>query len=195
MFTYDVLRRSLFQTEPVLLRFVRNIQVSPSLEMKIHPAWEEVERVRNDTMAFLHRHAFADETVQSLGMVASELCENAVKYGCFNQAEHADATIEVFVRFNEQRSRVLIRVIGPVQIGNNPHFRRFKETLDWLQNHENPMEAYLEKMQAVALTDPMDSKSGLGLPRIAYEGQSLLSYELDDHDRLAVSAVHYPGRV
>ncbi len=157
--------------------------------------WDEVERVRNETMSFLQGHAFGEETVQSLGMVASELCENAVKYGCFTGAHENNPAIEVIVRFNEQRSRVLIRVIGPVQIGNNPHFRRFKETLDWLQSHENPMEAYLERMQAVALTDPMDSKSGLGLPRIAYEGQSLLSYELDDQDRLAVSAVHYPGRI
>ncbi|MEQ9367128.1 MAG: hypothetical protein RIF32_23035 [Leptospirales bacterium] len=169
--------------------------MSPSLEMKVRPVWDEVERVRNETMAFLEQHAFSEETVQSLGMVASELCENAVKYGCFSGHQENSPIIEVIVRFNEQRSRVLVRVIGPVQIGNNPHFRRFKETLDWLQSHENPMEAYLEKMQAVALTDPMDSKSGLGLPRIAYEGQSLLSYELDDHDRLAVSAVHYPGRV
>lgn len=146
-------------------------------------------------MKFLADHDFGEETVQSLGMVASELCENAVKYGCFEPEDQTKSLIEVFVRFNEQRSRILIRVIGPVQIGNNPHFRRFKETLDWLQNHENPMEAYLEKMQAVSLTDPLDNKSGLGLPRIAYEGQSLLSYELDDQDRLAVSAVHYPDRV
>jgi two-component sensor histidine kinase len=143
-------------------------------------------------MEYLRAHGFSDDTVQSLGMVASELCENAIKYGAF--PDRNSRQIEVLVRPGKSLSRVLVRVTGPVQIGNNPHFRRFKETLDWLQDHENPMEAYLERMQLAAWTRASDEESGLGLPRIAYEGQSLLSYELDDQDRLAVCAIHYPGR-
>ena len=159
--------------------------------MQIRPDWDEVETVRRQTMEFLAEQRLSDESVQSVGMVASELCENAVKYGNFSEAQK----IDVVVRCNEQLSRVSVRVTAPVRIGNNPHFRRFKETLDWLQNHENPMEAYLQKMEEVAHTDPDAPSSGLGLPRIAYEGQSILSYDLDDQDRLAVSAVHYPDHI
>ena len=169
------------------------VPVGQKFEIAIRPVWSEVERVRNESMNFLESQDLPDDTIQSLGMVTSELCENAVKYGSFGGGQ--EPRVHVHIYCNDERERVSIRVSGPVQVENNPHFRRLKQTLDWLEHHENPMQAYLEKMQDVSRRDPLDKESGLGLPRIAYEGQSILSYELNDDNVLTVSAVHHPGRI
>ena len=66
------------------------------------------------------------------------------------------------------------------------------ETLDrlvqWIRGHQDPFEAYLEKLEEVSRKPLQDETSGLGLARIAYEGGALLDFFVDERNFLNVSA-------
>ncbi len=157
-----------------------------TLNLCIPPRWEEVELVRGRVMDFLTRQGHPEETVQSLGMVASELCENAVKYGFYPTGGFGriEVTLDVYPH------EILVIVTCPLPSGDNKHLQRFRQTLDWLQEHGDPREAYIQKMLEVADRDPHSKESGLGLPRIVYEGQSRLDYVIEEDQQLIVTATY-----
>jgi hypothetical protein len=62
--------------------------------------------------------------------------------------------------------------------------------VQWIRGHQNPFEAYMTRLQEVSGQALDHPESGLGLVRIAYEGQALRDFFVDDQNILAVSAVH-----
>lgn len=160
-----------------------------TLNLCIPPRWEEVELVRSRVMDFLARQGHSEDAVQSLGMVASELCENAVKYGFYPTGAlgRIEVTLDVYSH------EILVIVSCPLASGDSKHLQRFRQTLDWLQEHGDPREAYIQKMLEVADRDPHSKESGLGLPRIVYEGQSRLDYVIEKDQQLTVTATYTVG--
>tara|TARA_Y100000590_G_scaffold407701_1_gene498176 strand:- start:120 stop:455 length:336 start_codon:yes stop_codon:yes gene_type:complete len=75
------------------------------LPKSLKSEWEEAERMREESADFLPGHGFSGDLSFALSMVASELVENALKYGDDHQRERdismaievgtADVTIEV----------------------------------------------------------------------------------------------------
>ncbi len=56
-----------------------------TLKVSIRPEWDEIEQMRNKCSEFMKAHKLSADMIQSVTMVASELIENAVKYGIFKR--------------------------------------------------------------------------------------------------------------
>jgi len=154
------------------------------LSLDVLPAWEELERVRQRTKSFLEECALGSDVVDAVSMVACELLENAIKYGAFSAAAPA---IKVDVTVSP--TMVMVEIQNPVG-PDSATLHRLDEAIQWIRGYQDPFEAYLKRLKEVSGQRLDSTESGLGLVRIAYEGQSVLDFFVNEHDVLAVSAVH-----
>jgi hypothetical protein len=157
----------------------------PTLHLNIRPRWEELDVARQQTVAFLREFDFGERAVHATEMVVRELTENATKYGSF---EHAPE--EVRIAITVDGAAITVEVRSPVRSSDDEHVRRLDRTVQWIRGFQNPFEAYVERLREVSTQSLESRESGLGLVRIAYEGQSILDFFLSDANVLAVSAVH-----
>ncbi|GEJ55828.1 ATP-binding protein [Anaeromyxobacter diazotrophicus] len=151
-----------------------------ALDLRLPPAWDAILAAWEPCHETLGRAGLSPEEIEPLCMVARELLENAVKYGSYAAGE----AIELRVRISP--GDVTIEVKNPVG-GTPEQLRRVREALRSLRG-EDPMQAYVERLKALAAL-PAEASGGLGLARIACEGRGLLDFHLDGQSRLAVSAV------
>ena len=154
-------------------------------ELKLVPDWDTVKSTWDDCHRFLSEHGLDNEQAYALCMTAQELLENAVKYGGFtNATQRVELTIHM-----DQRS-VTIEVKAPAH--RDPvKLRKLDESIQWLRGYQSPFAAYVEKLKQVSAQPYAPGESGLGLARIAYEGQCVLDFYVDETDVLAMSAVHH----
>src|SRR5688572_26907105 len=159
------------------------------LEAKLLPEWEAILPLWDDCHRFLSRHLPDRDAVQALCMAVQELLENAVKYGAFPPG---DGTIELAVAVHEHA--VAIQVCAPVT-ADGKDLRQLEEIIHRIRTSPSAEEAYVERLAELALAatvgPPLPRATGLGLLRIAYEGQCVLDYSLDASRGLAVSAVRH----
>jgi hypothetical protein len=155
-----------------------------AMDMTLRPHWDQIEEVRIKTRAFLKNHGLAKELIDALTMVSSELVENGVKYGCFEDPEHG-------LTFNLHivEKHVIVEVTHPTSSNAAHHLRRLDRTIQWIRGFQDPFQAYLEKLKEVARRPINDSESGLGLVRIAYEGKSIIDFFVAEDNALNVSAI------
>ena len=59
-----------------------------AIEVRLSPHWDQIEEVRRRTSSFLKNQGLSKEVIDALTMVSSELVENAVKYGCFEESDN-----------------------------------------------------------------------------------------------------------
>ena len=155
-----------------------------SIEFNLKPDWDEIEKIRFKSAGFLQAHKFTGDSIDSLSMIISELVENGIKYGNFKTAEN-----RVAVMINIERRAVMIEVLNPVGDGADKHLLRLGNTIHWIRGYQDPFEPYIERLKEVSRQPLKDTESGLGLVRIAYEGQALLDYFVAENYCLNVSAV------
>jgi hypothetical protein len=158
--------------------------VPTTLALRLAPSWEAIPSAWEPCRRTLLGAGLGDDEAYALCMVTQELLENAVKYGDWaGVAEHVDLTVRA------AGDDVTVEVKSPV--GDDPGaLRQFDLAIQWIRGHQDPFEAYIEKMKLAAAEDYGTGKSGLGLTRIAYEGRCLLDFYVDASSRLAVSAVY-----
>jgi hypothetical protein len=156
----------------------------PSLHICVGPEWEALDAVRDGALAFLRERRVPEANAQAVAMVTCELCENAAKYGTFEPED----TIEVQVTL--ERAAVTVEVTNPVSASQAERLNRLDGMIQWIRGFQDPFEAYLERLKEVSSQTLDHHESGLGLVRIAYEGQSVLDFFVNEHNVLAVSAVH-----
>ena len=155
-----------------------------SIEFKIKPDWDEIEKVRNECADFLQSHELSDDTIHSLSMIISELIENGIKYGNFKVV--AD---KVAVVVNVDHNNVTIEVYNPVDESAYGHLSRLDRMIQWIRGYQDPFEAYVERIKEVSKKPLKDVESGIGLVRIAYEGKALLDFFVNDNNMLNVSVI------
>jgi len=142
------------------------------VQLRFKPLWLYIDAVR-EFCGFFARATFEDaELGQRVGLVVHELVENAVRYGDDQElelrVERSIAGIAVHVANTTSEARVA----------------RLKKVFDELMSLR-PADAYKRALRNAALLPP--SESGLGLPRIRYEGQ--VDLELDaSPGRVAITA-------
>ena len=155
-----------------------------SIEFKVQPEWDEIEKIRNESAEFLQAHELSDDTIHSLSMIISELIENGIKYGNFKLEEN-----RVSVIINIDRNTVTIEVLNPVDEDADKHLSRLDRTIQWIRGYQDPFEAYVERIKEVSKKPLKDTESGIGLVRIAYEGKALLDFFVGENSILNVSVV------
>jgi len=155
-----------------------------SIEFKVKPEWDEIEKIRNESAEFLQANELTDDTIHSLSMIISELIENGIKYGNFKMVENRVAVI-----INIDRNTVTIEVLNPVDENADKHLSRLDKTIQWIRGYQDPFEAYIERIKEVSKKPLKDAESGIGLVRIAYEGKALLDFFVGENSILNVSVV------
>jgi hypothetical protein len=159
--------------------------VSSVLAMGVKPVWDEVDAVRGETTRFLHNAGMSRDVVDAVTMVVGELTENANKYGSFTQdGDRISVTVTVGGK------TITIEVKHPVAPESRPDLERMDRLIQWIRSFQDPFEAYTERIKAVSSEGMAAPSSGLGLTRVAYEGQSILDFFLDPDERLTVAAVY-----
>jgi hypothetical protein len=155
-----------------------------SLKLTVKPKWEDADMVREKSYDFIIAHGLSQDTAYALSMTTCELFENAVKYGDFR---NDDANIYVSVEVS--KNEITIEVKNPVR-EKSEHLHQLDKTIQWIRGYQNPFQAYVEKLKEVSEKKLKEGESGLGLVRIAYEGQAILDFYVDEHNVLAISAVY-----
>ena len=133
------------------------------LDLAIPPEWGRIDQVR-EAVSHSVGAVFGDRDLRdALAMVASELLENAFKYGKPGPAVH--------ITVREDDGQVVVAVTNAVDEAA-PHAGVLAERVAWVNEFGDPSRAYQAALER-AYTDETDS-SGLGLARITYEGGCLL---------------------
>ncbi len=155
------------------------------LELQLRPVWDEIERARTECRAFLQKLGSSDEIQDSVCMITSELIENAIKYGHFSSAAN-----EFSFKIEAGPDGMLLQSKSPLpSAGIADNLKRLDSIIQWIRGFQSPFEAYLERLKLVAAQPLEDNESGLGLTRIAYEGEAILDFYIDQGDILYVSAL------
>ena len=158
--------------------------VPTTLALRLAPTWDAIPTAWEPCRRTLLGAGLGDDEAYALCMVTQELLENAVKYGDW-VGEAGQLELAVRAAADE----VTVEVKNPV-LEDAGALRQFDLAIQWIRGHQDPFEAYIEKMKLVATEDYGAGKSGLGLTRIAYEGRCLIDFYVDASSRLAVSAVY-----
>lgn len=154
------------------------------MKLKLQPKWEDSDLVRDESNDFLKVHGVSHDIAYALSMTACELFENAVKYGDFRSPDEP-----IYVTVDVSREDIIIEVKNPVgKMSENLQY--LDNTIQWIRGYQDPFEAYIERLKEVSEKKLKEGESGLGLVRIAYEGQAVLDFYVDENDVLAVSAVY-----
>jgi hypothetical protein len=161
---------------------------APALELRLPPLWEALSTAWDPCRLALSAAGISDDDVYALCMVTQELLENAVKYGSFTRE---DAAVGLSVRV--AADEVTIEVRNPVGV-DAAGLRKFDQAVQWIRGFQDPSEAYISRMKAIAVHNYGEGKSGLGLTRMAYEGRCMLDFYVDDSNTLAVYAVYERAR-
>ena len=117
-------------------------------------------------------------------MIVSELIENGIKYGHF-MMENKVLTVEI----NVKNESIIIEVFNPIDKSSIKDLSKLDKTIQWIRGFQDPFEAYIERLKDVSKKPLHDKESGIGLVRIAYEGNALLDFFVSDNNILNVSAI------
>jgi hypothetical protein len=144
-----------------------------SIDLPVRSEWANVDRLRT-SIHNCFTAVFTDpDGCQALAMVAGELVENAIKYGDWTSLDDRRFRLRVW---GEGRSAHVL-VENPVP-HNDGSAAEVLNTLGWMRRFRSPIEAYHARLLEIAAANPEDGNSKLGLVRIAYEGNCVLTAEL-----------------
>jgi hypothetical protein len=151
-----------------------------SFKTRVTNAWANIELLRQAVIASA-RAVFDDDTSIAIGTVASELMENAVKYGVWTGA--SAQTMRVAVRGREAAIEVEVEAPSSAEAAAN-----LERHLAWMASFPSAERAYQARIVELS-TSPNDKRSSMGLVRIAVEGRCTLNAELTPEELLIVRAV------
>jgi hypothetical protein len=153
------------------------------LELPIPPNWQSIEllhrTIASCTEALLHDQRLC----QTLAMVASELIENAVKYGDWSRV--GGASIVISPRAEPGGEVIDIEVTN--LIAGEAGYKAVHDTLAWIASFPSSREAYVARIKHLS-EEIEPEQSRLGLVRVAYEGGCEIIATLASADVLRVTA-------
>jgi hypothetical protein len=157
------------------------------LEKRLAPDWETVKREWAPLKAFFAESGLDADEAYAMAMTASELMENAIKYGRWTRPDdELTLSLEVSAR------AVVVEVENPAS-DDPASVRQLDDRIQWMRGFQSPFQAYVERLKQVSSQSYQEGESGLGLCRIAYEARCLLDFYVTGAGRLAMSAVYQVG--
>jgi hypothetical protein len=154
------------------------------LELPLRQDWEAIGPLRDSLAARLMPVLGDPDQSRVLAMVASELLENAVKFGCWSErdCQGGKATLRIVAG----GQAVSVTVTNPID-RERPGVLLLFERLRELET-TRPAAAYQRRLRAL-MKDPEADPSGLGLVRMAYEAGCRLSAHVSAGGVLHVQAL------
>lgn len=149
----------------------------------IAPDWDNIEDAREKVAQFLLANELHQDLIDTIVMVISELLENSLKYGSYTGE---DDEVRVYIEISS--SYIVAEVSNPIDDSCLPNLKKMDRMIQWVRGYQDPFEAYVQRLKLVSRKPIMDKESGLGLVRIAYEGDVTLDF-ISDKNSLSVSAL------
>lgn len=153
------------------------------LKIQIKPEWKEIKIIQKQIIHFLNSILNNNEDlVEATEMSASELIENAIKYG-------NDKSSKKNINFNLsfEKDKIIINVKNDSNTTKN--LNKIDLILFNIKNCDNSELLYISKLKEI-FHHPDLYESQLGFYRIAYEGKFNLDYSFDNHI-LSITATRY----
>ena len=143
-----------------------------SIDLPVRNDWRNVDLMRASIQSCFTA-VFRDlDGCHAMSMVTGELLENAMKYGHWGESE------QVFrLRITGDSSHATIVVENPASRASG-HVDRLQQAIDWIRSFPNPRDAYRARLREIADAEVGQTRQ-LGLVRVAYEGNGLLSTAFD----------------
>jgi len=148
------------------------------------PKWEEIDPIREKARLFLADSGLTISTIHALVMVLGELMENSVKYGSYESSKD-----QIKLAIDIEDNLITVEVSNPIDDNSIDDLHNLDRMIQWVRGHQDPFEAYTERLREVAKKPLHDETSGLGIVRIAYEGDVVLDFFVNQDNLLTVSAV------
>jgi hypothetical protein len=158
-------------------------EVNFRLELPLQPEWQNVDLLRLAILNCLSAVFGDQELSEAVGIVTSELLENAIKYGDWARATRRTLLLHV----RGVGTEVRVEVASPLHDGSM-HLERLRQTLAWISAFPSPRDAYVARMRAIAEEPQRTGESKMGLVRIAYEGPCIIQAEAHDDGLMRVQA-------
>ena len=152
------------------------------IEVPVQRNWRNIELLRTSVLNCLATVFHSHDYCQTVSMIASELLENAVKYGEWEDRDRNSFRLRV----DGDDGGVQVEVCNPVDPAS-PELEAVLATVAAIQEHSAP-EVYRQRLATIAAQGPDEQASGLGLVRIAYEGECRLEAQVEG-DVLRVRAI------
>jgi hypothetical protein len=147
------------------------------IHFEIKPVWGVISEIA-DQIATLMENEKPD-LGDATRMVASELIENAVKFGTFTGKNNL-----IIFDLGIENDIITIKVVNKAEVKKN--IENVRRIIGEINGPASPKELYTRRLREL-MEKPKPGESMLGLYRIAYEGEYKLSHELSG-DLLVVSA-------
>lgn len=167
------------------------------LELAVAPVWSRVADVREALVSSARAVGLGEECAYAIGLVVSELLENAIKYGRFSGS--AEDSIQVVVHIASGVARVV--VTNPVDVASH-HPQRLRSAVGRLAD-ASPLDAYVHRVAEILEEAPAShvnptahaaEESGLGIFRVAHEAESSVSLRfLGDGSVEVTAAMRWVG--
>ena len=144
--------------------------VTTDLDVALPPRWESVALGRANVMSAI---APDDEAfTQYVGMVVTELLENAVRYGAWSEP-----AIAIRLRLRARGDTMTIIVTSP---SSPQRTDVLLQTLASIRRHATARDAYEARVRELAEDGVPSGVSRLGLVRMMAEGPCELDAEIED---------------
>lgn len=157
--------------------------MNKNLNLTILPEWENIELIHGKITTFLEEYKFDANVVYSIGMIASELLENAIKFGTF------DSNPNITISMDVNKEYITIEVVNGIGQSSSDHLKELDKIVQWIRGFQDPFEAYINTLRTVSSKKLKKGESGLGLARIAYEGNAIVDF-YTNNSLLFVSALY-----
>ncbi len=157
-----------------------------TVESFLEPNWSELDKIRAIVEDFFNKNQLEEEHFSPIYMVATELVENGIKYGDFS-SEYP----HILLKLSKKKNKIITEVKNHVSENSIQNLHKLDAKIQWIRGFQNPFEAYVESLKEVSGKQLQEGESGLGLVRIAYEGQSLLDFYLDENTNLTIIAEYH----
>jgi hypothetical protein len=154
-----------------------------SVTYELQPNWNELDKIEEVLESFFKANYIPESHYDPIYMVTTELVENSIKYGSFTSEKS-----KILLSIKYKKNRIIVEVKNPISEKSASHLHKLDSKIQWIRGFQNPFEAYVERLREVSSKTLEEGESGLGLVRIAYEGQSLLDFYLDEQNNLTVIA-------
>jgi hypothetical protein len=159
------------------------------LALALPARWESVPDARAATLRVLEAAFHRGAPDEYVGMIVSELLENAVRYGDWARLDEGARTMRLGV--HGDAATLVVEVESPSSPARTETLAR---TLAWMATFPTPRHAYEARVLDLADDAAPPEVSRLGLVRIAAEGRCEIEAELDPSMILHVRAIVRPGR-
>lgn len=144
-----------------------------TIKYKIRPAWHIIEGVQEKIREFIFSRLGDQDISEATEMCATELVENAIKYGSGSALE---GCIDFFLRVDS----AVVEIVVTNSVKRILDVENVDRLVKQIKESGDPEKLYIDRLNEL-MESQIPGLSQLGLLRIAYEGRFRLAYTFENN--------------